>query len=430
MKRLVVTLAVLFSTSAFAQVRGEIACKTLFSKFTTPVTAEQRTTIAQYSDLNSSRALNRVFARKSLIDVLQDQDLPLFGQRLSQLIDSLYLKAPAIDSEVFYKGLRALLKKEGVPSKLVEKGIRENVAGDANALRRLMGNLSFDETRAMFMGRTGGGTEFTADSLIGKYVKQSGATVKVMDVPDMLKQRQYKEKKLFVSVSAESFPLFEKMFGNRMFMSSLGHGAILQGMDVTDVWGRTNPLRAMRENTPLPMLILKTSEAERLHRYLRAANLPKYANWGNALKQPWRLTNDKGEVYVQQGAYQCCTNFNGNIPIGDKLVDGYALPLVNEWGNNANAGPQPIKYSQLVQWTTKGHDELKQIWTVPGHQQLSDVLGLLQNNVNGEFASPGWVIQSLMGEASTSRVPVIFIFRNNHREEIPDHPALHYEQPV
>ena len=211
-------------------------------------------------------------------------------------------------------------------------------------------------------------------------------------------------------------------------MSSLGHGAILQGMDVTDVWGRTNELRAMRENTPLPMLILKTSEAERLHRYLRAANLPKYANWGNALKQPWLLTNDKGEQYVHRGAYQCCTNFNGNVPIGDKLVDAYALPLVNEWGNNA--AKQPIQYSQLVQWTTKGHDELKHIWTVPGHQQLSDVLGLLENNVNGEFASPGWVIQSLMGEASTSRVPVIFIFRNNHREEIPDHPALHYEQPV
>jgi len=431
MKRLVVTLALLISTSAFAQARGEIACKTLFAPLNGHMTAEQRTAIAQYSDLNSAGQLDSVFDRKSMIDILIDQDLPVFGQRLAKVIDHLYTKSNVVNSKALFDRVRALLKAQGLPSELIEKGIRENIAGDTDALRRLLGNLTFEETRTIFMGRAGGGTDFTPESLIGQYVNATGASVKVMDVPDMLGERKYKEKKLFVAVSEKSFPIFQKLFSNRMFMSSLGHGAILQGQVVTDVWGNAGALRPMSENTPLPMLILKTSEGERLHRYLAAATLPQYKNWSNALKQPWRLTNDKGQAYVQPGAYHCCTNFNGNIPIGDKLVEGYALPLVNEYGNNnAVAARQPIKYSSLVQWTTKGEDELKNIWTVPGHQQLSDVLGLLENNVNGEFASPGWVIQSLMGEASTSRVPVIFIFRPDHQEEIPDHPALHYEQPV
>jgi hypothetical protein len=266
--------------------------------------------------------------------------------------------------------------------------------------------------------------------LIGKYVAESGASVKVMDVPDMTGKRRYAEKKLFVAVSAESFKLFQKYFSGRTFLSSLGHGAVLQGQRVVDVWGGSNELRAMREFTPLPMVILKPSEGERLNRYLDTATMDRYRNWDNALKQPWRLLDKDGKPYVHVGGYKCCTNHFGNIPIGDKLVESYALPLVNEWGDNPNFVAQPIQRYKLLRWENEAESALKNIWTVPGHQQLSNVLGHEHANVNGEYASPGWVIQSLMGETGTDRAPVIFIFMNNHKSEIPNNPPLHYERPV
>jgi hypothetical protein len=430
MKLLVLAFALILSVQATAQVRGEVACKVLFTKITREITAEQRTALAQYSELNVGKKLNTVAARKDIITLFLDQDLPVFGERLARIVDTMWNKAEGASPEAFYCSLRRSLIGSGVPLKMVNKGIRENRVGDVTALRRMLGSLTLSETRVVYMGKDGSGTEFTPDSLIGKYVAESGASVKLMDVPDMNGTRDYPEKKLFVAVSAESFPLFHKYFSGRTFMSSLGHGAVLQGQLVTDVWGNTSELRAMREMTPLPMVILKTSEGERLHRYLETATQARYKNWNNALKQPWLLRNSKGEQYVHTGGYHCCTNYWGNMPIGDKLVDAYALPLVNEWGGNPNAVRQPIVEHKLVQWDNADEAALKNIWTVPGHQQVSDVLGHLERNVNGEFASPGWVIQTLMGETPSDRAPVIFIFMNDHKSEIPDKPALHYERPV
>jgi hypothetical protein len=430
MKRLVAGLALLMSVQAGAQARGAIACKTLFADLPHEVSAEQRTAFAQYSDINSSKRLDGVIESKDILTLFADQDLPVFGERLVRVFDNMWGKAAAFDASSFYMGVRRSMLRQRIPRALVEKGIRENRAGDVSSLRRLLGNLTLEETRSIYMGHSGSGLEFTPDSLLGKYVAESGASVKAMDVPDMNGARTYPEKKLFVAVSEESFPLFQKYFDARTFVSSLGHGAVVQGQLVTDVWGRANALGVMSEFSPLPMVILKPSEGERLHRYLSTATMERYKNWSNALKQPWRLNAKNGETYVKQGAYTCCTNYWGNIPIGDKLVESYALPLVNEYGAGGAAERQPIVRSKLLPWENAEESALRNIWTVPGHQQLSEVLGHLERNVNGEFASPGWVIQTLMGEVSSERVPVIFIFMKNHKSDIPSKPQLHYEKPV
>ncbi len=431
MKRLVLGLALLASVQASAvQGRGEIACKTLFASYSHEVTAEQRTALAQYADMNYDGVLNPLVVSRDVFSLFGDQDLPVFGERLARILDHMWAKSGPVTTQSFSYSLRRSMIGSRIPTKLVDKGLRALKGGDVTSLRRALGNLTLAETREIYMGESGSGTSFTPDSLIGKYIAESGASVKLMDVPDMNKQRKYSEKKLFVAVSAESFPLFAKLFSARTFMSSLGHGAVLQGQKVTDVWGNVSDLRAMSEFTPLPMVILKPSEGERLHRYVSAALNPRYSNWDNALKQPWRLMSKDGKSYVEKGGYSCCTNYWGNIPIGDKLVDSYALPLVREYGDVPGGVRQPVKYSKLQKWEDAEESALKHIWTVPGHQQLSDVLGHLERNVNGEFASPGWVIQTLMGEVSTERAPVIFIFMKNHKSDIPASPALHYEAPV
>src|SRR5690606_25244992 len=59
------------------------------------------------------------------------------------------------------------------------------------------------------------------------------------------------------------------------------------------------------------------------------------------------------------------------------------------------------------------------VWKVPGHRQLSHVLGLAESNDRGEFASPGWVLVSLTGRATVRRVPVVFLMVGDHQAPIP-----------
>lgn len=72
---------------------------------------------------------------------------------------------------------------------------------------------------------------------------------------------------------------------------------------------------------------------------------------------------------------------------------------------------------------------VKDIWTYPGAQPISAVLGLAKNNGKGEFASPGWVIQSLLVSTTTERVPVVFWFKQDAKVEIPENAVPAFEAP-
>ena len=397
---------------------------------------EQQKSFATYLALSQHGRLWTVGSASEVLDLLADNDVPVFGERFEKIVAALHASGQPSNHELFYAETRKLLRESGVSNAMIEKGIEENRKGQRGTLRRLLGDLTFAETRMTYMGHAGAGTEFTADSLLGQYIRDTGAKTKLMPISDLVTKEIFPEAKLFVAVSAASFPSFQKYFSNRTVMSSFGHGTVFNGGSSYNVHGKKSALHALSNLTPLPMVILKPSEGERLNRYLEASVTPDYLMWNNALKQPWFLKNSvTGKPYVENGAYTCCTNHIGNMPIGDKVVPEYALPKTHEYAQRVEAGEPSapravIVGSKLEEWDNAEHSALKNIWTTPGHEQFSSLLGQLERNVNGEFASPGYVIQTLMGDVSSERVPVVFIFTDDHTVEIPDQPTLNFERPT
>jgi hypothetical protein len=92
------------------------------------------------------------------------------------------------------------------------------------------------------------------------------------------------------------------------------------------------------------------------------------------------------------------------MPIGDRLVDHYTFPGAPAGDLYANhhiphvEGQSPEKYqradaaprvSPLRPYPSEDAD-IKRVWSVPGHEQFSYVIGMGKNQERGQFANPGW----------------------------------------
>ncbi|OQW50401.1 MAG: hypothetical protein A4S09_01005 [Proteobacteria bacterium SG_bin7] len=257
--------------------------------------------------------------------------------------------------------------------------------------------------------------EVTSSSLLGQYLTKTQASAKIVRVPKTRNGATKGPERLFVAVSQDSLNEFMEIFSNAPIFSVLGHANIFYRDWVYDVHGRRSEFRFPRVLTPLPAVVMGSTEAIRFQRYMELAVSAKYQSWENPLKQPWRLNG-----YVKEGGYNCCTHWIGNIPIGDKLVKEIILPGEND---------RPMKARLHKVEIPKTHQALSNIWSYPLHEPLSAVLGLAQKNGQGEFASPGYVIQNLLGVANNERVPIVFYFVNDHRQPIPSAPELYFEEP-
>ena len=161
-----------------------------------------------------------------------------------------------------------------------------------------------------------------------------------------------------------------------------------------------------------------------MSRYLDLATGGNFQNWWHGLKQPWRLGQ-----YCEPGAYNCCTHWIGNVPIGDTLVSEYSLPGRETYNQSTRKYECAGVITKLQPWEPADNVQklLKPIWKVPGNMQLSETIGEKAANIRGEFASPGWVIRTFMGHTTNSRVPVIFYIVNDHQAPIPETPFFKYE---
>lgn len=256
-------------------------------------------------------------------------------------------------------------------------------------------------------------TNPSSDSRLGKYIAQTGSAIKLIR-PTKLKSGGGGQgpAKLVVALSANSFEAFKTHFMDLNFMSVLGHAAVLfKGKVYMHYGGDPSDIRLPSVGTPLPMVLMKQSEALRFDRYIKLTASPQFRGWTHALKQPWLLSG-----YAAEGGYTCCTQWVGNIPIGDRLVDTYSFPAHME-----HAGDRSPRIQKLKPYFAVGNDKvLEEVWRVPGHQQFADVLGQRDANLAGEFASPGWVIQTLIGPTTNERVPIIFVVTQDHTLPIPD----------
>ena len=253
---------------------------------------------------------------------------------------------------------------------------------------------------------------------LNQYVRETGASVRKMAFPKIQGGAEMGPERTVLALSAASFASFVQHFSDLDMFSTMGHGNLLFKNSIYAYNGQRSDFRLPALNTPLPIVLLKPTEAQRFGTYMNLI-VQFGGSWSSKLKQPWQIPG----YMSAQGGYHCCIHWIGNIPIGDKLVEEYSLP----GGDN-----QPPRIAKLSPYQPRDQQDqwAAQVWTYPGHEQLADTLGQKDANLRGEFASAGWVIQSLLGGTSTERVPLVFIVTNDHQAPIPDHPQLNYEQPL
>lgn len=354
------------------------------------------------------------------LQLLRDSDLPLYGQVLTEITQKLST-TPDLSLVNFKQALTEVLTSRHYTVDIIHERIKALSSIEKINWRKILGDLSVTEVHQMFYGNNA--LKPTETSLIGQYLALTQAQTKIMQFPAVHGKPELGPAKLVVTVSAESFEQFKSIvLSNNHFMTVVGHANVIHNGSFYSYGGTKSDIRATGIGTPFPLLLVKTTEAQRLTRYMELTTDPNYKDWygNNPLKKPWYLEN-----YCARGGYECCTHWLGNIPIGDKLVNEYSFPGKVDHGAGELPRSQPLKEYQI----DPNNENLKNVWKVPGHQQLSNLIGQKEANDIGEMASPGYVIHTLMGPTKAAYVPVVFIMTADHKAPIPEKPLLEFEMP-
>ncbi len=267
------------------------------------------------------------------------------------------------------------------------------------------------------------------ESLLGKYIAETGAKTVVRQfwkAPEgsVVPPHALGPKRLVVAVSEKTFAVFKKYFSSLNFLFLLnehGNMAAFEGKRALsgDYWqGQylSEPFTALSEGRIAVPMILDDSEGLRARRYFKLGATPsavvrRNTHHGVLARYPWLLESatNAGNAYSASGAWSDgCGTWIGNMPIGNKLVNEYIFPSGDPDGKTPNR-QKLEKYKDPTGYDAATIKLLRRVWTVPGHQQLGEILAPMSNR-RGEFDNAGWASYTFLGAASTERVPVVFLF--------------------
>lgn len=407
-----------------------------------------------------SPELAELFYRSEALDVLANDRLPLSRQRLMELMDK-------VDPQTQRQDLAKLLEAQllnYVPLSQISTRVKSFVKKPSEAtLLRVLGEKTLQETQELVYGADP--SKPSPESLMGQYLAETQSLFSARKYPRGPEQNAPAGlQKYAVGIEAQHGSIFYKLFGGLPELLFHYHtplqGTLYILFDrnlIAYAGGRRSNLEHFSANagTILPMVVLSTSEAQRLVNYFSLGSL----NYSFS-KVPWQ----KLPKYCARGGYDSCTHWFGEMPVGDLQVTSYKYPGgVDKYADQTiGAGPQQKKlreyrdenYRNILSqtdfsrgvihprlesvlrentetpWTNEDRiqwvDNLVQlVWTVPGSQHFAEMLGLQKAKLRGEFANPGYVAYSLIGNAKTARVPYVFHMINNESTEIPSQLSIH-----
>ncbi len=272
----------------------------------------------------------------------------------------------------------------------------------------------------------------SAESLIGKYIHETGAQTLVRrfwTAPEgsLNPKRELGPKRLVVTVSDETFKVFKKYFSSKHFLFYLNEhagyaafeGRASRNQEYNDMWQGEN-LQVEFKGVPLyhmvTPILLSSTEGARAENFFELAKRTSRIYRDNPARSPWYLKAKDGGGYCSRSLwYAGCATWFGNMPLGDELVDAYYFD------SGDGDGTQPLA-QPLKDYETKIYDEetaalIRKVWTVPGHKQLSEMLNPMGNR-RGEFDNGGWTTYHLLGGGSIERIPVTFFFVKDVRNPL------------
>jgi hypothetical protein len=354
------------------------------------------------------------FDDHSVARILTDESSSGYILRLKALLEA-YQQSDESFSTVLGKFLEGK-----VPARTIDSRVHNAIPGNMPGLHRALGEMELVEVQELTHG--GDPLHPTPDSLLGKYIAETGAQTVIRTFSQTVAENGPQgTEKLVVAMSANSFATHQKYFGNQNFLIHTHgpqQGTLYVAFDnKTYSWaGDRGDLRFSQVGSLWPHILLKTTEVERTRNYFALHS----KNVGLAMR-PW----DSLQNYCARGAYNSCTHWIANLPIGDKKVDEYRYPgFVDNYAANhlPDYVQDPAKDAAPRVKALEPHgnpDPLVQmVYQAPGHEQLAGVLSLMPQQEAAEFANPGYVLLTLTSRTETDRVPFVFVITNDHQEPL------------
>lgn len=381
-----------------------------------------RKTRLETLDLFDSMARDSALLPPRLVEgVLADEGQAIYAKNLRATLEAVARDRRRIPIDEKLKSALKLSLRDQVPARSIAERVRDLKGGNARSLRRALGELTLQESQELFHGPSS--LRPSEESLLGRYLRETGAATVERRFPTG-PGGELGPPRLVVAVSAESFPRYLALVGNnphaliQLHGPNAGHLYVAHGGRAGDYARLSTEYRLPSEGALLPHVVLKSSEAQRVDQFFRLGAMEK-----SVASEPWRLPG-----YCAPGAYDGCSHWFGNIPIGDHRVGEYAFPgAVDDSANHRLPSDPAARVSRLENYLNPRLGEMdprmknevltlvRRVWTVPGREQLADVLGLRRQNLAAEFANPGWLAHVLTGSAPVERVPFVFLVTADHR---------------
>lgn len=372
---------------------------------------------AYEQELKDEPDLAQILPPDEVHSLILDQEMSYYPQMLLKLMQNLRQDFQADTGDDFKRKFRNAayeMLKDQVPESSIESRIQEFLDHRAS-LTRLLGDLTRKEVLELLYGSDLQNPD--PQSLVGRYIMESGAQKLTRQFNVGPDSNELGPPRLVVAVSEKSFPIFQKYFTRLEFLSVIGHAFVVQNGKLNSYMHVQEPLRASTPGNILPLLVLKTTEAQRAQQFFLALNKYHRGGWFDIVKQPWLMG------YCPQSGYDNCTHWIGNIPVGDARVDKWSLPGLMD-------GPQK-EQPRIGEVKPPQSDDplIQRVFKVPSNMQLSEVIGQKDSNLRGEFANPGWVIQTLIGPTGSEFVPIVFLWTEDHRKPVDPNFRPQFETP-
>lgn len=315
---------------------------------------------------------------------------------------------------------------------------REDFFSGKSSLEEMIGNLTHDQMLVHLVGPNP--SRISPSSLLGRYLQEVNAVrgEVALELRALPKAQGLGEPRWLIALDSKTFPIYKKYFFDSHFFThthSSGQGTLYVAHNgkVTNWTEANKPQRVPSEDTLLPSILLSSAEANRMRIFFEMAERQH-----SAAKFPWTLgkldeATSEFRAYSAKGFFTCCTHWIGNIPLGEKTTARYVFPKQDD--GRAGAQKALTEYDSFAPSAEYNdridssqvepvHPYTKLAWTVPGHQQLWEVLGLRQAQVSGELANPGFVAHALIAKADPSRVPFVFIMTPDARQPLPQNAQI------
>lgn len=267
----------------------------------------------------------------------------------------------------------------------------------------------------------------TSTSMLGQYLASTEAETVVRTFDNGHGEQGIE--KLAVSLSDQTFTEFLNVFGsssniskNLFFVLHTPHSNTFyfahKGRYGSYAMYRGN-LHFSSPGTMLIPILLSDFEAERLEKFLELASISQ-----TLARSPWRLNSSEG-AYSASSHWQGCTNWVGQMPLGEDLVRRYVFPSGDDGQSpniqrllRYNNPPAHFLNTSGSSWDENKLSLLREVWKTNGNKQFGMML-YPQGHKAGEFTNIGWIAHVALGRLLADRSPIMFYQVGDHRTPLP-----------